>query len=96
VHLVTSAAAADRFFDEGGRVDLVFSDIVMAGELNGLGLARRIRAKRPTAPILLVTGYSREAEAIGDEFPVLAKPYQLGDLDQAIRAAVDARSPVDR
>jgi PAS domain S-box-containing protein len=94
VHLVTSASAADRFLDEGGRVDLVFSDIVMAGELNGLGLARRIRVRHPAMPILLVTGYSREAEAIGDEFPVLAKPYQLGDLDQAIRAAADAPAPV--
>ena len=37
--------------------------------------------------MLLTTGYSREAEAIGDEFAVLAKPYQLSDLGAALQAA---------
>ena len=87
VHVVGSAAAAERFLAENGPVDLVFSDIVMAGDLNGLGLARRIRQARPELPILLVTGYSREAESIGNEYHVLAKPYQLGDLSSAIQAA---------
>ncbi len=89
VHVVGSASAAERFLEEGGPVDLVFSDIVMAGDVNGLGLARRIREKRPLLPILLVTGYSREAEAIGEEFPVLTKPYELSDLSSAIQAAAE-------
>ena len=89
VHVVGSAPAAERFLEEGGPVDLVFSDIVMAGDVNGLVLARRIREKRPLLPILLVTGYSREAEAIGEEFPVLTKPYELSDLSTAIQAAAE-------
>jgi CheY-like chemotaxis protein len=89
VHVVGSAAAAERFLEESRPVDLVFTDVVMAGDVNGLGLARRIREKRPSLPILLVTGYSREAEAIGDEFPVLAKPYELSDLSSAIQAAAE-------
>jgi hypothetical protein len=40
-------------------------------------------------PILLATGYSRAAEAIGEEFPILAKPYQVGELSNALSAAVN-------
>jgi len=87
VQVVGSARAAMELLDGGARPDLVFSDIVMAGDLNGLGLARRIRETWPSLPVLLTTGYSREAEAIGDEFAVLAKPYQLSDLGAALQAA---------
>ncbi len=92
VQLANSADAALKLIDEGARPDVVLTDIVMAGETNGLGLARRLRQARPALPIVLVTGYSREAEAIGDEFPVLAKPYQLADLGVALQSAVDRRA----
>jgi PAS domain S-box-containing protein len=82
-----SASAALRVIAEPAaqNIDLLLSDIVMAGDINGLGLARRLRLERPNLRILLVTGYSREAEAIGDEFQILAKPYQIADLDRALR-----------
>jgi PAS domain S-box-containing protein len=89
VLLAGSATAALTLWQGGSteRFDLVISDIVMAGEINGLGFARRVRSAGGP-PVLLVTGYSREAGAIGDEFPVLAKPYQLGELSQAIQLAI--------
>jgi CheY-like chemotaxis protein len=89
VELVSSARAALARLEEGAAPDLLFTDIVMAGDLNGLGLARRVRQLWPATPVLLVTGYSREAEAIGDEFPVLAKPYQLAELGAALQSAAD-------
>jgi PAS domain S-box-containing protein len=90
VELVSSAAAALTRLEEGVVPDLLFSDIVMAGDMNGLGLARRVRQRWPATPVLLATGYSREAEAIGHEFPVLAKPYELADLARALQAAAEA------
>ena len=94
VVLVNSAAAALERLEAGVAPDLLFSDIVMAGDMNGLGLARRVRQRWPTTPVLLATGYSREAEAIGDEFPVLAKPYELADLGRALQvAATSAIAP---
>jgi PAS domain S-box-containing protein len=88
VSLVGSAAGALRRLAEvEQQPDLVVSDIVMAGEMNGLGLARELRRERPEIPVLLVTGYSREAQAIGDEFPVLSKPYQREDLNRALQTA---------
>ena len=86
VQVAGSAAAALAMLEAGATPDLVFSDIVMAGELDGLGLARRIRAEAPAVPVLLATGYSKAAEGLGDEFPILRKPYKLADLSRAIGA----------
>ena len=87
VQPVHSAEQAIRLLEDGARPDLIFSDIVMAGAMDGLGLARYVRERWPQVPILLTTGYSRTAQAIGDEFPVLAKPYQLAELKRALAAA---------
>jgi PAS domain S-box-containing protein len=82
--VVNSAAAALRALREGERPDIVFSDIVMAGEMDGLALARRVRAEWPDLPILLTTGYSRGAEDVAREFTILPKPYELPDLSRAL------------
>lgn len=73
---------------DGQVPSLVVTDIVMAGELNGLGLARQVRAKNPQLPILLVTGYTDQLAEAEAEFPVLRKPFQLLDLDRAISRAI--------
>jgi PAS domain S-box-containing protein len=84
VRTVGSGAAALSALTSGDEVDLVFSDIVMAGEPDGLGMARRVREAFPHVPILLATGYSEAAARIGDEFPILRKPYKLAELSRAI------------
>ncbi|HSM94412.1 MAG TPA: ATP-binding protein, partial [Rhizomicrobium sp.] len=67
---------------------LVFSDIVMPGEMDGLALAREIRERHPKLPILLATGYSSAAERVGAEFPILRKPYDQNTLGIAAKAAL--------
>ncbi|HEX7887113.1 MAG TPA: ATP-binding protein [Phenylobacterium sp.] len=84
VRLVGNAAAALAALSAGDLPDLIFSDIVMAGEFDGLGMARRAREAFPGVPILLATGYSEAAARIGDEFPILRKPYKLAGLNRAI------------
>ncbi len=88
--VVSSAEAALRVLHEGDKPDIVFSDIVMAGEMDGLALARRLRAEWPDVPILLTTGYSHNAEKVGDEFAILPKPYALLDLSRALGSVLDA------
>jgi PAS domain S-box-containing protein len=83
VRVVNDATSALQALEQGDRFDLVFSDIVMAGQMDGLSLARAIRERRPHLPILLVTGYAKAAEAVTDEFPILRKPFQIGELAQA-------------
>jgi PAS domain S-box-containing protein len=65
-------------------IDLVFSDIVMPGKMDGLGLARRLREIRPQLPVLLATGYSDAALNVRGDFPILRKPYEIHQLSQAI------------
>ncbi|UTD29245.1 PAS domain-containing sensor histidine kinase [Bradyrhizobium sp. WD16] len=82
---VSWAADADAALDElkRGHFDIVFSDVVMPGRLDGIGLARAIRQTSPEIPILLATGYSPSSEATM-EFPILRKPYQIHDLSKAL------------
>jgi DNA-binding NtrC family response regulator len=62
----------------------VFSDIVMAGDLDGIALARQLKIQWPQTPVLLATGYSAAAAKIGDEFPILRKPYQMNELARSV------------
>ncbi|MCB8823277.1 ATP-binding protein [Microvirga rosea] len=85
---VTHAGNAERALDllgTGEAFDLVFSDIVMPGDLNGVNLARSVREQYRSLPILLTTGYSNVAQTALDEgFTILRKPYDSEDLARSI------------
>ncbi len=83
VRRVESAEAALREIEHDG-IDFVFSDIVMPGKMDGLSLARHLRAIRPGLPILLASGYSDAAINVHGDFPILRKPYEIHQLSQAI------------
>jgi PAS domain S-box-containing protein len=84
VRWATDASAALAELEKDG-IDIVFSDVVMPGKMDGLGLARVIREKNPEIPILLVTGYSASTKEIGSQFPILRKPYQLHELSRELQ-----------
>ena len=95
VHAVGDAGAA---LEALGRqnFDLVVSDIVMAGSLDGIALARTLRDRNPDLPVLLVTGYSETAATITQEFTVMRKPFELADLSRtAARMIAKAKQPRD-
>jgi PAS domain S-box-containing protein len=83
VRWVSDAETALKEVDRDG-IDLVFSDIVMPGRMDGLGLARAIKQKYPGLPILLASGYSDAARNARADFPILRKPYQLYELSRAL------------
>jgi PAS domain S-box-containing protein len=85
-YTVRRVANAEAALDEIERngIDLVFSDIVMPGKMDGLGLARQLKTMRPQLPILLATGYSEAALNVRGDFPILRKPYEIHQLSQAI------------
>lgn len=86
---VADACSALETLRQGRAVDLVFSDIVMPGKINGVDLARSVRADYPTMPVLLTTGYSNVAQTAMDEgFSILRKPYDATDLGKSIRKAM--------
>ena len=88
VHWVPNAEIALNEVDKDG-IDIVFSDIVMPGKMNGIDLARLIRQRHPHLPILLTTGYSGAAQTLGSEFSVLRKPYQMHELGRALSQVRD-------
>jgi PAS domain S-box-containing protein len=83
VRQVPDAEAALREVERDG-VDLVFSDIVMPGKMDGLGLARRLKEIRPDLPVLLATGYSDAAANVRGDFSILRKPFEIHQLCEAI------------
>jgi PAS domain S-box-containing protein len=83
VRWVSDAEAALKELDRDG-IDLVVTDIVMPGKIDGLGLARAIQQKRPGLPILLATGYSEAAQNARTDFSILRKPYRLHELSRAL------------
>jgi CheY-like chemotaxis protein len=85
-----SARGALGALADDRAVDLVFSDVLMPGAMNGMDLAREVRRRRPHMPILLTTGYSGAAfeEAASEHINVLRKPYEIHALDSALRAAL--------
>jgi PAS domain S-box-containing protein len=88
VRWVSNAEEALAEIDDG--VDLVFSDIVMPGKMDGLALAQAIREKYPRLPILLATGYSDTLRKTSLGFQILRKPYEIHELSQALAKVVAA------
>jgi two-component system, NtrC family, sensor kinase len=84
-----SADAALQLLGSGEAVDLVFTDVVMPGELDGVALARRVKEEYPDVAVLLTTGYAGAANTRDAGIPVLRKPYQTATLAHAVRNALD-------
>jgi PAS domain S-box-containing protein len=69
-------------------VDLVFSDVVMPGPMDGLALGRAVRANHPNTPVLLTSGYTDLAPEAEIEFSILRKPFHMAALEAAVRKAL--------
>ena len=69
-------------------IDLLISDIVMSGGIDGFELARRARSSRLSLAILLISGYAAGSTAQAREFPIVHKPYRREELARHIRAAL--------
>jgi two-component system NtrC family sensor kinase len=88
VKQVANAHEALELLANDPKIDLVFSDILMPGGMNGLELAHAIRRLYPAMPVLLATGYSDSGrDAVQQGFVVLPKPFDLAGLEQALREA---------
>ena len=84
-----NAADALATLDRDPRFDMVFSDMVMPGEMDGLRLAQEVRRRMPDTPVLLTTGFSEAASAAtGEAFRLLPKPYGIESLSEALAATL--------
>jgi two-component system, cell cycle response regulator CpdR len=94
-HQVVTAAdgaeALDKLQSEGGRFDLLLTDIKMP-VMGGLALALATARDFPTLPILLMTGFADQRErASGLEAlvsDVISKPFSVAEIKFAVAAAI--------
>lgn len=56
-----NADAALTLLDGAGAIDLLFSDLIMPGGMNGVMLAREVKRRRPRMRVLLTTGYAESS-----------------------------------
>lgn len=97
VRMVNSANEALQLIRAGEPVDLLFTDLIMPGHMNGVVLAREARRMLPSLKILLTTGYASESierHGADGEFPVLDKPYRHDELARKIRIVLDGATGV--
>ena len=78
-----------HMLEHGQQIDVLFSDIVMPGSMNGIGLATLARQRYPTLAIVLATGYFGEKIALPG-VRLLTKPYRTDDAVAALAEAVAA------
>jgi signal transduction histidine kinase len=89
-----NAAEALVVLDGPQRIDLLFTDMIMPGSMNGRQLADAALKRRASLKILFTSGYSNEAIIHHGHLDagvlLLAKPYRKSDLAQMIRTALAA------
>ncbi|UXH80538.1 ATP-binding protein [Roseateles amylovorans] len=81
------AEEALRQYGSGAAIDVVLSDVVMPGAMDGQALARELRRRRPGLPIVLISGYSTALTA-ESSFPVLRKPASPAQVLDALARAM--------
>ena len=93
VIVARNAHEALAHVDGPERIDIMFSDVVMPGGMNGVQLAVEARRLRPGLKILLTSGYAGEPthNTIAEDLDVLTKPYRRDELAQRLRVVLDQR-----
>jgi CheY-like chemotaxis protein len=95
-----SAVEALRLADNGYVPDLLFTDVVMPGGMNGRQLALKLRERWPSLRVLYTSGYAHGQLTIdGESVPskyVLGKPYRRADLAAKLREILDEPAADER
>jgi signal transduction histidine kinase len=90
----SNGAEALSAIDSGKEIDLLFTDVIMPGNLNGRELAVEARKRKPDIRVLFTSGYTENAiihhGRLDPGVLLLAKPYRRSDLATLIRAALVA------
>lgn len=69
----------------GRLIDVLLTDLVLPGPINGLALAAKLREQHPDLKVLLMTGYGSEEGKPPDGESVLRKPFRRGELAARLR-----------
>ena len=90
-----NGASALPLLEQERPVNILLSDVIMPGGMNGVDLAKAARKRRPDLKVLFVSGYDRTAIAqatrYDDSLKLLNKPFSLTDLSRELQALIHDR-----
>jgi signal transduction histidine kinase/ActR/RegA family two-component response regulator len=93
-----SGSEALELLSDGREIDLLFTDIMMPGGMDGVELAARVRELRPRLPVVFTSGYAESAVVwegkLREGMTILTKPYRRQELADTIREALENRTAV--
>jgi CheY-like chemotaxis protein len=90
--MANDAGGALALIESNAEIDLLFTDVIMPGAMNGAQLAAAALRRRPALKVLYTSGYTESAMVHGGRLDpgvlLLAKPYRTSDLARMIRKAL--------
>ncbi len=93
VYKARDAKSALSVIEKGHNIDLLFTDVVMPGELRGPDLARKAKERLPNIAVLFTSGYTENAIVHGGRLDagvdLLPKPYTRDALARKIRQVLE-------
>ncbi len=96
VNASNGAEAIDRL-RRGDKFDLLFTDVIMPGGMNGRQLADRVREVRPSLAVLFTSGFTEWAIVregrVDPGTQLLTKPFRVRDLARKVRQVLDSAVP---
>ncbi|MGJ8547658.1 MAG: PAS domain-containing protein [Sulfitobacter sp.] len=85
----SDAELALKMLDDGDDIDLLFTDVVMPGKMNGHELAQQVQSLRPDIPVLFTSGFVQDAVVHGGRLvegvQLIGKPYTQVELALKVR-----------
>ena len=91
----TGSQALEIWKQQGGRIDLLFTDMIMPEGMTGLQLAERLWREAPALKVIISSGYHAKTARLPDEesarIRYLAKPYEVPTLASTVRAFLDEK-----
>ncbi len=88
---VSSASEARELLDLDDSIDMLFSDVLMPGDMDGYQLASWAAKHHEGVKVVLCSGYTKRAVAdfVGEQIPLLQKPFTRKQLDEIINKRFD-------
>jgi CheY-like chemotaxis protein len=88
--------SALRMLERNRAIDILFTDIILPGQINGVMLGRAALAVKPDLGVLYTTGYAINSPSVGHHLRdastiLLRKPIRIEELSRALRLALDQR-----
>jgi DNA-binding NtrC family response regulator len=77
------------------QVRLLITDLCLPGDMDGLDLVKRLHAKAPDTPVIVVSGFHQQADSLrGDDIHWLGKPFSFQRLETLCREIISPELPL--